>query len=135
MPLVACLYRLRNVSEVKMPKLSRSPGLEPPLHAQRHGGVVHRRLLLLGRARLHHQLQRLARAVDLLEVDERHDDEGVLRVAEERPLLLADADHAERHALDPDDLFERVVLPEQPVRGVPADDGHGGAAVPLRWGS
>ena len=57
-----------------------------------------------------------------LELAERNDRELVLRLAEQRALLRADADDAEVHALDLDDLVERIdVGAEQPVGRLPAD--------------
>ena len=51
-------------------------------------------------------------------------DELVLRLAEDRPALRADADDAEVHALDLDDLVDRIDgRAEQPVGGLPAEHG------------
>ena len=50
--------------------------------------------------------------------------ELVLRLAEDGAPLRADAHHTEMDAFDLDRLVERIdVLAEQPIGGLPADDG------------
>jgi hypothetical protein len=53
-----------------------------------------------------------------LERTERDQDELVLRVAEDRPLLLADAEHDEVHPVDLDGPVNRVAALEQLVGGL-----------------
>ncbi len=89
-------------SDATMPKLSGSAGLRPrstrsATRVSSFARSTQRRV-----ARLDHQLQRLARAEQLLIRAERDHHELVERLAERRALLLADADHRERHARDPD---------------------------------
>ena len=112
----------RIVSEVNMPKLSGCFGFSRRAIAQRHRRLVHRLRDLREVARLDRQRQLTPRSEHLLELAERDDRELVLRLAEQRALLRADADDAEVHAFDLDDLVERIdVGAEQPVGGLPAD--------------
>jgi hypothetical protein len=65
---------------------------QPPLNPHRdfsviHGGPGHR-----GVCRCHREVERLARAENLLKRAERHDRVLVLRLAENRPFLFRDAD-------------------------------------------
>ena len=112
-----------SVSDVNIPKLSRSFGLQPALDPQRHRRIVHGRLDQVGRARLDEQLDVRARAEHLLEHAERNDRELVLRLAEDRALLLADADDAEVQPADPDDLVDGLELAEQPLGRLRAEHG------------
>ena len=89
--------------------------LQPPRDPQRERRVVDRGLDLVEIARLHRHRQLPARAEDLLKLPERNDGELVLRLAEQRAAPGADADDAEMHALDLDDLVERIdIRSEQP---------------------
>ena len=106
--------------------------LQPPRDAQRDRRLVHRLRRSARRSRgLTRQRQRAPRAEHHLELPERDDRELVLRLAEQRAALGADADDAEVDAFDLDDLVERIdVGAEQPVGGLPAD--HRRPAAPCR---
>ena len=106
------------------PEVVRFAGLQPPLDPHRDGRIVHRRLRDVGGPRLDQQLQVRPLAEPLLEFAERDDREVVLRVAEERPLFLADAHDPEVQSRELDDLVERIFASEQLVRDVPADQRH-----------
>ena len=114
----------RIVSDVNMPKLSGCFGFSR--RAMRSAIVASSIACgdLRDVARLDGQRQLAARSEHHLELAERDHRELVLRLAEQRPALRAHADDAEVHAFDLDDLVERIdVGAEQPVGGLPADDG------------
>ena len=98
----------RIVSEVNMPKLSGCFGFSR--RAPRSATVASSIACgdLRDVARLDGQRQRAARSEHHLELAERDDRELVLRLAEQRAALRADADDAEVHAFDLDDLVERI---------------------------
>ena len=109
----------------------RLPGLQPPLDAQRRPRLVLGQVHERGIARLDHQLERSARAEQLLEAAERNDHELVERVAEGRALLRADAEHAKVDAGDADDFVDRIRRPEQSIRDAPAEERHRTLAADL----
>ena len=121
MPAVACWKMPSTESEATMAKSSCSPGAEMAGDAQGDARLVLGGGHLGGLPRLDHQCQRLTRAEQLLVTAERDDHELVERVAEEGALLGADADDAERHPRDLDELVERILGPEQPIGHLPAD--------------
>src|SRR6185312_15747102 len=61
---------------------------------------------------------------DLLELSEWNHRERILRAAQKRSTLGADADNPEVNALDLDRLLERIRGAEQPVGDFPPHDGH-----------
>ena len=76
------------------------------------------------------------RAEHHLKLAERDDRELVLRLAEQRAALGADADDAEMHAFDLDHLVERIdVGAEQAVGRLPAEHDHRPRTSALPWGS
>ena len=89
--------------------------LHPPRNSQRNRRIVDGRRNLRQVARLHRHRELPARAEHLLELPERNDGELILRLAQQRSTLRADADHAEVHALNLNRFLERFdVGAEQP---------------------
>src|SRR5205814_5110044 len=96
--------------------------LQTALRPQRDRRLVHRLLHPIELARLHADRQLPARPEDGLELRQRDDRELVLRSPEDRAALRAHPDDAEMHALDLDDLLQRIDrLAEQAIGGPPAD--------------
>src|SRR5712691_533615 len=96
--------------------------LQPARDAQRHGRLLDRLRDLGDLVRLHRQRDPRPRSEHHLKPEKRNHRELVLRLAEQRAALRADADDAEMHPFDLNDLVERIDVPaEQPIRGLPAE--------------
>ena len=101
------------------------------LDAQRHRRVVHRDRQQRRVSRLDEQRQRLPRTEDFLVDAERNDRERVERVPEDAALFRADADDAEMHALNLNDLVDRVDFAKQAIGDIGPEQRHRPVALDL----